>query len=246
LTKTAEQTHQLSSAVAAASEEATVNVQSVASASEEMAASVNEISRQVQEASRIANDAAQKAHSADQRINSLSQASAKIGDVVELINTIASQTNLLALNATIEAARAGEAGRGFAVVASEVKALAEQTAKATAEIGQQITSIQSATDDSVDNVKEIGIVIGKIAEISATIASAVEEQASATQEISRNVQQAAAGTSEVSSNIIEVSNGASVTGSASTQALAAAKSLSGDTGRLKQEVEKFLATVRAA
>lgn len=246
LTKTAEQTHQLSSAVAAASEEATVNVQSVASASEEMAASVNEISRQVQEASRIANDAAQKAHSADQRINSLSQASAKIGDVVELINTIASQTNLLALNATIEAARAGEAGRGFAVVASEVKALAEQTAKATAEIGQQITSIQSATDDSVENVKEIGIVIGKIAEISATIASAVEEQASATQEISRNVQQAAAGTSEVSSNIIEVSNGASVTGSASTQALAAAKSLSGDTGRLKQEVEKFLATVRAA
>ncbi|MCB1393306.1 MULTISPECIES: methyl-accepting chemotaxis protein [unclassified Nitrobacter] len=246
LTQTAEQTHQLSSAVAAASEEATVNVQSVASASEEMAASVNEISRQVQEASKIANDAAQKADSADKRINSLSQASAKIGDVVELINTIASQTNLLALNATIEAARAGEAGRGFAVVASEVKALAEQTAKATAEIGQQITSIQSATDDSVDNVKEIGLVIGKIAEISATIASAVEEQASATQEISRNVQQAAAGTSEVSSNIIEVSNGASVTGSASTQALAAAKSLSGDTGRLKQEVEKFLATVRAA
>lgn len=246
LTQTAEQTHQLSSAVAAASEEATVNVQSVASASEEMAASVNEISRQVQEASRIASDAAQKAHRADLRINSLSQASAKIGDVVELINTIASQTNLLALNATIEAARAGEAGRGFAVVASEVKALAEQTAKATAEIGQQITSIQSATDDSVDNVKEIGIVIGRIAEISATIASAVEEQASATQEISRNVQQAAAGTSEVSSNIIEVSNGASVTGSASTQALAAAKSLAGDTGRLKQEVEKFLATVRAA
>jgi methyl-accepting chemotaxis protein len=211
-----------------------------------MAASVNEISRQVQEASKIANDAAQKADSADKRINSLSQASAKIGDVVELINTIASQTNLLALNATIEAARAGEAGRGFAVVASEVKALAEQTAKATAEIGQQITSIQSATDDSVDNMKEIGIVIGRIAEISATIASAVEEQASATQEISRNVQQAAAGTSEVSSNIIEVSNGASVTGSASTQALAAAKSLAGDTGRLKQEVEKFLATVRAA
>ena len=157
---------------------------SVASASEELAASVNEISRQVQEASSIAGDAVQKAQSADRRITSLSQASAKIGDVIELINTIASQTNLLALNATIEAARAGEAGRGFAVVASEVKALAEQTAKATAEIGQQVTSIQSATGESVANMKEIGLVIGRIAEISATIAAAVEQQAAATQEIS--------------------------------------------------------------
>jgi methyl-accepting chemotaxis protein len=246
LTQTAERTQRLTNVVASASEEATVNVQSVASASEELAASVNEISRQVQEASSIAGDAVQKAQSADRRITSLSQASAKIGDVIELINTIASQTNLLALNATIEAARAGEAGRGFAVVASEVKALAEQTAKATAEIGQQVTSIQSATGESVANMKEIGLVIGRIAEISATIAAAVEQQAAATQEISRNVQQAASGTSEVASNITEVSTGASETGSATTQVLGAAKSLAGDTDRLKREVEKFLETVRAA
>jgi methyl-accepting chemotaxis protein len=246
LTQTAERTQQLTNVVASASEEATVNVQSVASASEELAASVNEISRQVQEASSIAGDAVQKAQSADRRITSLSQASAKIGDVIELINTIASQTNLLALNATIEAARAGEAGRGFAVVASEVKALAEQTAKATAEIGQQVTSIQSATGESVANMKEIGLVIGRIAEISATIAAAVEQQAAATQEISRNVQQAASGTSEVASNITEVSTGASETGSATTQVLGAAKSLAGDTDRLKREVARFLETVRAA
>jgi methyl-accepting chemotaxis protein len=246
LTRTAEQTQRLSTSVASASEEATTNVQSVASATEEMASSVNEISRQLQEAARIAGEAVAKARRADERINSLSQASAKIGDVVELINTIASQTNLLALNATIEAARAGEAGRGFAVVASEVKALAEQTAKATAEIGQQITSIQSATHESVAEMKEIGGVITRISEISSTIASAVEEQGATTQEIARNVQRAAAGTAEVASNITEVSNGAAETGGASSQVLSAAKSLAGDTDRLKLEVEKFLSTVRAA
>lgn len=246
LTHTAEKTQRLSSAVSAASEEATVNVQSVASASEEMASSVNEISRQVQEAARIAGDAVQKAHSADERINSLSQASAKIGDVVELINTIAGQTNLLALNATIEAARAGESGRGFAVVASEVKALAEQTAKATAEIGQQITSIQSATQESVANMREIGDVIGRIAEISTSIASAVEEQGAASHGIARNVQQAAAGTSEVSVNIAEVRSEAAETGGASAQVLAAARSLAGETNRLKSQVEHFLNTIRAA
>ncbi len=246
LTHTAEKTQQLSSTVSSASEEATVNVQSVASASEEMASSVNEISRQVQEAARIAGDAVQKAHSADERINSLSQASAKIGDVVELINTIAGQTNLLALNATIEAARAGESGRGFAVVASEVKALAEQTAKATAEIGQQITSIQSATQEFVANMREIGDVISRIAEISASIASAVEEQGAASQEIARNVQQAAAGTSEVAVNIAEVRSGAAETGGASSQVLAAARSLARETNRLKSQVESFLNTVRAA
>ena len=246
LTDTADKTQRLSSTVSSASEEATVNVQSVASASEEMASSVNEISRQVQEAARIAGDAVQKAHNADERINSLSEASAKIGDVVELINTIAGQTNLLALNATIEAARAGDSGRGFAVVASEVKALAEQTAKATAEIGLQITSIQSATQESVANMREIGEVISRIAEISASIASAVEEQGAASQEIARNVQQAAAGTSEVAANIAEVRTGAAETGGASSQVLAAARSLAGETNRLKTQVENFLNTIRAA
>ncbi len=180
------------------------------------------------------------------RVGELSKAAARIGDVVELINTIAGQTNLLALNATIEAARAGEAGRGFAVVASEVKALAEQTAKATGEIGQQISGIQAATQESVNAIKEISGTIEKLSEISSTIAAAVEEQGAATQEISRNVQQAAQGTQQVSSNITDVQRGASETGSASSQVLSAAKSLSGDSNRLKLEVGKFLNTVRAA
>jgi methyl-accepting chemotaxis protein len=166
--------------------------------------------------------------------------------VVELINTIAGQTNLLALNATIEAARAGEAGRAFAVVASEVKALAEQTAKATGEIGQQISGIQAATHESVGAIKEISGTIERLSEISSTIAAAVEEQGAATQEISRNVQQAAQGTQQVSSHIVDVQRGAGETGSASSQVLAAAQSLSGDSNRLKLEVGKFLNTVRAA
>jgi methyl-accepting chemotaxis protein len=246
LTKTAERAQQVTTTVAAASEEASANVQSVASATEEMASSVTEISRQVQESARMANDAVGQARSTTERVSELSKAAARIGDVVELINTIAGQTNLLALNATIEAARAGEAGRGFAVVASEVKALAEQTAKATGEIGQQITGIQGATQDSVNAIKEISGTIEKLSEISATIASAVEEQGAATQEISRNVQQAAQGTQQVSSNITDVQRGAAETGSASSQVLSAAKSLSGDSRRLRAEVSKFLTSVRAA
>jgi len=166
--------------------------------------------------------------------------------VVELINTIAGQTNLLALNATIEAARAGDAGRGFAVVASEVKALAEQTAKATGEISQQIAGIQGATQESVNAIKEISGTIERLAEISSAIAAAVEEQGAATQEISRNVQQAARGTQQVSSNISDVQRGAGETGAASSQVLSAAQSLSGDSHRLKLEVGKFLDSVRAA
>ena len=240
LTATAERSQALTTAVAAASEEASTNVQSVASATEEMASSVNEISRQVQESARMAGDAVGQARTTTDRVSELSKAATRIGDVVELINTIAGQTNLLALNATIEAARAGEAGRGFAVVASEVKALAEQTAKATGEIGQQITSIQAATQESVGAIKEISGTIERLSEISSTIAAAVEEQGAATHEISRNVQQAAHGTVQVSANIADVQRGASETGMASSQVLSAAKSLSGDSNRLKLEVGKFL------
>jgi methyl-accepting chemotaxis protein len=246
LTSSAERSQELTTMVATASEVASTNVQSVASATEEMASSITEISRQVQTSAGIANEAVTQARKTNNRVAELAQAASRIGDVVELINTIAGQTNLLALNATIEAARAGEAGRGFAVVASEVKALAEQTAKATGEISQQITGIQAATQDSVAAIKEIGDTIGKMSEIASTIASAVEEQGAATQEISRNVQQAAQGTQQVSSNITDVQRGASETGTASSQVLSAAQSLSRDSDRLKREVGKFLNTVRAA
>jgi aerotaxis receptor len=246
LTSTAGRAQELATVVASASEEASTNVHSVASAAEEMSSSVREISRQVQESARIAGEAVSQAQSTTERVSELSRAASRIGDVVELINAIAGQTNLLALNATIEAARAGEAGRGFAVVASEVKALAEQTAKATGEIGQQIGGIQTATQESVGAIGEISGTIARLSEISSAIAAAVEEQGTATQEIARNVQQAAQGTQQVSANVGEVQHGASETGSASSQVLSAAQMLSRDSSRLKLEVGKFLDSVRAA
>jgi methyl-accepting chemotaxis protein len=246
LTGTAEKTQQLSGMVAAASEEASANVGAVASAAEEMSASVVEISRQVHDSSRIAGEAVKQAEHTDLRINELLKAAGRIGDVVKLITAIAEQTNLLALNATIEAARAGESGRGFAVVASEVKALAAQTAKATDEIGAQITGMQAATEDSVGAIKEIGATISRISDISTTIAATIEEQGAATAEIARNVSEAAKGTAEVAEKITQVNTGASSTGSASAQVLASARSLSNESGLLKTEVEKFLNTVRAA
>jgi len=246
LTSTATRSQSLASNVASASEEASTNVQSVASATEEMSSSVGEISRQVQESARISDEAVERARSTSELAAELSSAAGRIGDVVELINTIASQTNLLALNATIEAARAGDAGRGFAVGASEVKQLAEQTAKATGDISIQIASIQTASRQSVAAIEGVSDIIGRLSEISATIASAVEEQTAATQEISRNIQQAAQGTHQVSASVSDVRHGASETGAASSQVLASARTLAAESTRLKDQVGKFLSTVRAA
>jgi methyl-accepting chemotaxis protein len=246
LTRTAETVEKVSQRASHASGEASGNVHSVAAASEELSSSIGEISRQVEQSARIAGEAVTQARKTDARVSQLSQAASRIGDVVDLIQSIAGQTNLLALNATIEAARAGSAGKGFAVVAAEVKTLAEQTAKATDEISQQISDIQSATQESVTAIKEIGATIARISEISAAIASAVEEQGAATQEISRNVQRAAEGTSQVEAAISDVQRGASETGGASSQVHSAAQSLSSESNRLKHQVASFMNSVRAA
>ncbi|MBA4034018.1 MAG: methyl-accepting chemotaxis protein [Bradyrhizobium sp.] len=246
LTRTAETTQSLSSQVAGASEEASSNMQSVASATEELSASVDEIGRRVKESSQIADAAVRQAEQTDGRIGKLSRAAQEIGDVVKLITAIAEQTNLLALNATIEAARAGEAGRGFAVVASEVKSLASQTAKATDEISNHISGMQGATQESVAAIKEIGGTIGKISDIASTIASAVEQQSSATQEIARSVQNVAQGTQEAAANVMQVNRGATETGSASEEVLNSARSLSSESTRLREELDRFMANIRAA
>jgi methyl-accepting chemotaxis protein len=246
LTTTAESTRHLSATVAAASEEASTNVQSVAASTSELRSSVQNIAVKVGESRRIASEAVARAEKADARIADLTQAAARIGDVVQLISSVAEQTNLLALNATIEAARAGEAGRGFAVVAQEVKALAAQTAKATEEIGAQITGMQAATTDSVGAIKDVSNTIGQISIIAIEISKAVEAQGEITREIAHNVGEAAKGTSDVASNITNVNVGAVETGSASTQVLQAAQSLSKESDHLKSAVARFLSTVRAA
>jgi len=246
LTRTAETTQDLSGQAAGASEQASSNMQSIATATEELSASVDEIGRRAQESNRIAEAAVLQAQQTDGRIGKLSRAAQEIGDVVKLITAIAEQTNLLALNATIEAARAGDAGRGFAVVASEVKSLASQTAKATDEISTHIAGMQDATKESVAAIKEIGGTIGQISNIASTIATAVEEQSSATQEIARSVQNVAEGTGEAATNIMEVNRGAAETGSASANVLEAAQSLSAESARLREELDRFMANIRAA
>jgi methyl-accepting chemotaxis protein len=246
LTRTAETTQSLSSQVADTSGQASSDMQSVAAATEELSASVSEIGRRVRESNDIAVAAVRQAEETDNRIGELSMAAQQIGDVVKLITAIAEQTNLLALNATIEAARAGDAGRGFAVVASEVKSLASQTAKATDEISNHISGMQGATQESVAAIKEIGGTIGKISEIASTIASAVEEQGSATQEIARSVQNVARGTQAASENVMQVNRGATETGSASGEVLNSARTLSNESARLREELDRFMGNIRAA
>lgn len=240
----ADRTSNQANMVASAATEASNNVQTVAAAGEELSASITEISKQMSRASDVANFAVSQAQTTDAQMQSLSGAAEKISAVMQIISEIASQTNLLALNATIEAARAGEAGKGFAVVAAEVKNLASETEKATEDISTQINNMQSITSQAVQAIKEISETIGQINSISMAVASAVEEQGSATQEIARNVQEAARGTEEVTSNISSVTQAAMETGASSAQVLTAAEELSRLTEDLAGQVNKFLGRVR--
>jgi methyl-accepting chemotaxis protein len=246
MSTTVDRTNQQATAVAAASNEASTNVQTVAAATEELSSSIGEIGRQTSEAERAMSSAVDEVNRVDGLAEDLAKAANTIGEVVQLINDVANQTNLLALNATIEAARAGDAGKGFAVVASEVKALAGQTAKATEEIRTQTESIRGVTGNVVEAIRGIGGTIKRINEISSSIAAAVEEQGAATREITGNVAQAAQGTSEVSQNISGVTQSSAEVGIAAEQVLGAAGVLTQHSAQLKSEVARFLGTIRAA
>ncbi len=246
LSNTAHSTAEMSGQSADASRQASEHVRSAATASDELSQSITEISRRVQDSNSIAADAVKQANSTDERMAELSAAGDRIGDVVKLITSIAEQTNLLALNATIEAARAGDAGRGFAVVAQEVKTLAGQTAKATDEISSHIVNMQRATGESVEAIKAIGQTIERISEITASISAAVEEQGAATQNIAHGVQAAAGGTLQVAENIERVAQNAGETEMTSGQMLQSAKALSDVSIQLRDAVEEFLDSVRAA
>ena len=246
LTETAKQTHHLANSVSIAATEASKNVQSVAIASDQLTSSIADIGQQAQHSSEIAGQAVREAAATDARITQMLQVADRIGHILKLITDIAEQTNLLALNATIEAARAGDAGRGFAVVASEVKHLASQTAKATEEIAGQISDIQAVTKDSVSAIKQIGSIVQRVSQIATAITASVEEQHASTREIAINVQEAAQGTDSVTAKIKNLELDASATGAAANQVFSFASQLAVEGNTLKLQVEKFLATVRAA
>jgi methyl-accepting chemotaxis protein len=246
MTSTASDASTRAATVSAASQSASNNVGTVAAAAEELSSSVAEISRQVARSSEIASKAVGDAESTNVTVRALSTGAEKIGEVVKLIHSIAAQTNLLALNATIEAARAGESGRGFAVVASEVKALANQTAKATEEISAQVAAMQASTSDAVASIGGITQTIAQMSEITVSISTAIEQQGDATREIARNIQSVAAGSSEISTHIGGVTTAAAATGTAASDVLSNARELDNQSGMLRHAVDEFLSKVRAA